>query len=557
VELEIARRLVPAFLVPNLKFNQAITGERKEKAAHDVPLIKGYVKQNERIIDSHEIVTEEVYQKLQSLSLALQERAAARTGWAQLKFAAGKYLFAVILLVLALLYLYFYRKSLFDNNLLLGMVTLIFLLQLAGAAVITRLLELSPLAIPLLLAPMLLSILLDFGVAFIFTVTLSLILGASLSNDYTFTFMMLVVGSVAVFSVQKIRNRGHMFRAILFILLAYLVVHVIFGLLHFEPMKKLLVDFTIYLVPNAILVPTIVYLLIGIFERVFDVTTDISLLELSDLNHPLLKQLSVKAPGTFHHSIMVANLAEAAAEAIKANALLTRVGAYFHDVGKMFKPEYFIENQMGGVNKHDSLTPHMSCLILANHVKAGLELADKHNLPRSVKQFIAEHHGTSLMTFFYHKAVENGDSKEINENDFRYPGPKPQSKETAILMLADSVEAASRTLQNPTPQRIRNLVNTLVENKIKEGQLDECNLTLQEIREIKEAFIPILTGIHHLRIEYPAEALDRDKRGEREKRPVENRGERTVKTGPVPQPTPSTGKKTDTETGKEEYGYGS
>jgi hypothetical protein len=227
--------------------------------------------------------------------------------------------------------------------------------------------------------------------------------------------------------------------------------------------------------------------------------------------------LSVEAPGTFHHTIIVGNLAEAASKAIGANALLARVGCYYHDVGKVLKPEYFVENQMDAMNKHEKLTPTMSCLILNNHIKKGLELAEKHRIPKLVKQFIPEHHGTSLMSFFYNKALKTMDPKDVNENDFRYPGPKPQSKETAIAMLADTVEAASRTLQKPTPQRIRGFVDTLIDKKVEEEQLNESHLTLKEIDQIKEAFIPILMGIHHVRIEYPSgEETPGDKRPTKE-----------------------------------------
>ena len=267
---------------------------------------------------------------------------------------------------------------------------------------------------------------------------------------------------------------------------------------------------------SGIITSAVVFLFIGIFERIFDVTTDLALLELSDLNHPLLKRLSVEAPGTFHHTIVVGNLAEAASKDIGANSLLSRVGCYYHDIGKMLKPEYFVENQMEAMNKHEKLTPNMSYLILVNHVKKGLDLAEKYKLPNLVKQFIPEHHGTSLITYFYNKAKETIDGKDLSEDDFRYPGPKPRSKETAIAMLADTVEAASRTLQNPTAQRIRNFTDTLINHKIDEGQLTESNLTLKEIDQIKRAFIPILMGIHHLRIEYPGESTG-DKKREAEK----------------------------------------
>jgi putative nucleotidyltransferase with HDIG domain len=523
LELKIANYLINAFLAPNLLFNEAETTERKEQAVHDVPLTRGYVEQDERIIDSNEKVTEDVYQKLYSLSVALKERSALQSGWQKIKFQTGKFLFAIILILLTVIYIYFYRKKIFNDNRLLGMVTIIFLMQFALGGLIENFIARPHFAVPLVLAPMLLGILLDFGIAFVSTVTLSLILGAVYGNDYILTFMMLIVSTVALFSVRKIRKRGQMYRAILFIMTAYLVTNLIFGFLYFRTMEDIFINYA-YCLVDAIIIPMIAFLLIGIFERLFDVTTDITLLELSDLNHPLLKRLSVKAPGSFHHSILVANLAEAAAEAIGANSLLTRVGCYFHDVGKVLKPEYFVENQMGGINKHDNLSPHMSSLILTNHVKEGLKLAQKHNLPKAVKQFIPEHHGTSLISYFYHKLLESSNEKEPDESNFRYPGPRPQSKETAIAMLSDTVEAASRALNNPTPQRVRNLIDNMMERKIKEGQLDECDLTLKQIEQIKEAFIPILTGIHHGRIEYPAEP-EKDKKAVKEKTNIKKTNE--------------------------------
>jgi len=503
-EVEVTNIILNGFLRANLIYNKAETEKRKNKAVHDVPPTNGFVYENQRIVDSHEIITEDIYRKLQSLATALKERASMRSGLERFEFLTGKLLFAFAVLFLAIIYLYFYRRSIFENNKLLGMITIIYLLQLGFTALILNGLNWPALAVPIILAPTLLSMLLDAGIAFISTISLAFVIGAINSNDYSLTLMAVLVGTIALYSVVKIRNRGQMFRAMLYISIAYLVVELFMGFIHFEPLKTIFTNYAFYLLPNAILAPTAVFLLIGIFEKLFDVTTDITLLELSDLNHPLLKELSVKAPGTFHHSIIVGNLAEAAAEAIGVNSLLARVGCYYHDIGKMLKPEYFVENQMGAMNKHENLSPTMSCLIVVNHVKAGMELADKHNLPRAVKQFIPEHHGTSIISYFYHKAQEIMDPAEINENDFRYPGPKPQSKETAIAMLADTVEAASRTLQNPTPQRIKSLIDTLVENKIEEGQLDECDITMREIKMIKEAFVPILTGIHHPRIEYPS-----------------------------------------------------
>ncbi len=246
-------------------------------------------------------------------------------------------------------------------------------------------------------------------------------------------------------------------------------------------------------------------LCLPVMEWLFDITTDIRLLELSNLNKPILRRLAVEAPGTYHHSIIVGTLAEAAAEAIGANALLARVGAYYHDIGKMRKPEYYVENQIYMANKHEGLTPSMSSLILASHVKDGLAMAEEINLTPRVRDLIPQHHGTKLMSYFYQKAKQGAEEKnqEINEEDFRYPGPKPQSKEAAILMLADQVEAASRTLQDPTPRQIRALIRRLIQSTIEDRQFDECEITTRDLDRITRAFERVITGMYHHRIEYP------------------------------------------------------
>jgi len=256
---------------------------------------------------------------------------------------------------------------------------------------------------------------------------------------------------------------------------------------------------------NGILASAMASMLLPALESIFKITTDIRLLELSNLNAPILRRLSVEAPGTYHHSLMVGTLAESAAEAVGANPLLVRVGAYYHDLGKMLKPEYFVENQVFGINKHETLSPNMSSLIIASHVKDGLELAKEIGLAERIRDLIPQHHGTRLMTYFYQKARESADSKnqDVVEADFRYPGPKPQTKEAAIVMMADSVEAASRTLTSPTPAQIQGMINRLVDAIIADNQLDECDITLREVRLVKESFFKILTGIYHRRIDYP------------------------------------------------------
>ena len=246
-------------------------------------------------------------------------------------------------------------------------------------------------------------------------------------------------------------------------------------------------------------------LFLPILESVFGITTDIKLLELSSLNAPILRRLAVEAPGTYHHSIIVGTLAEAGAEAIGANSLLVRVGAYYHDIGKLKTPEYYIENQIYISNKHENLSPSMSSLILASHVKDGLALADEISLVPEVRDLIPQHHGTRLMKYFYEKARDAADGKDrkVNEDDFRYPGPRPQRKEAAILMLADQVEAAARTLQDPNPSQIRGLIRRLIQVNIQERQFDECDITMKDLDKILRAFERVITGMHHHRIEYP------------------------------------------------------
>ncbi|MEI8175872.1 MAG: HDIG domain-containing metalloprotein [Candidatus Omnitrophota bacterium] len=244
--------------------------------------------------------------------------------------------------------------------------------------------------------------------------------------------------------------------------------------------------------------------LLHLFETLFNITTNITLLELSDLNNPLLKNLILHAPGTYHHSLIVGNLAEAACDAIKANSLLGRVGAYYHDIGKVEKAEYFSENEIEIKSKHTGLTPSMSCLIITNHVRDGVEVARKYRLPRAIVDFIAQHHGTGLIYFFYQRALETvKDEALLKEEDFRYPGPKPQTKEAAVVLLADSVEASSRTLSDPTPAKLRALAQRIINNKFIDGQLDECELSLKDLNKIADSFSRILAGIFHTRIEYP------------------------------------------------------
>jgi putative nucleotidyltransferase with HDIG domain len=255
---------------------------------------------------------------------------------------------------------------------------------------------------------------------------------------------------------------------------------------------------------NGLISSIIVLGVLPIFEYLFKTVTNISLLELADFNHPVLQRLILEAPGTYHHSLIVGNLSEAACSSVGAHALLARVGAYYHDIGKLSKPEYFSENQNISESKHDALSPTISKMVIMNHVKEGEDLAKKYKLNSSLMDFILQHHGTSLVFYFYRKALENiEENQQIREEGFRYPGPRPKTKETAIVLLADSVEAASRALKDPTPAKIEEVVHKVINNKFIDGQLDECDLTLKDLEKISSVFIRILSGIYHSRTIYP------------------------------------------------------
>jgi len=329
-------------------------------------------------------------------------------------------------------------------------------------------------------------------------------------------FFWYILGMVTVVSVRRVRKRSQFYKTIL--LLTFLSVMMIFLLDSMGDIPSQSI-FLVGLFAPVLMVAFGLFLL-PVVEPLVGVCSDLTLLELSDLNHPLLQRMALEAQGTYHHSQVVGQLSEHAAQAIDANSLLTRVGALFHDIGKMEKPEYYVENQHLENNKHDELSPSMSALVIGAHVKEGIELARKWRLPQAVIDFIPEHHGTMVMEYFYHKALSGDGNAPVKVDDFRYPGPKPQSRETAILMLADAVEAATRSLAKPTPSRIREITKQVMDKRMLSGELDESGLTLSDLARIRDAFIPLLTGIHHSRIVYPGQR-DRDaelvpeKRGDR------------------------------------------
>lgn len=360
-------------------------------------------------------------------------------------------------------------------------------------------------AIPVVIGPMLAAILFDIHIAIVFSFINSLLIGMAIKEEPLIILFSFIGGIVAAFSVIQCKKRSALQRAGLFVGLINILMIIAINLYNarvFTIKGPLDIAFGL---SGGFIASTMVSGLLSLLESSFKITTNFKLLELLDLNQPILRQLFVVAPGTYHHSMVVSTLTESAAEAIKVNPLLARVAAYYHDIGKITKPEYFIENQMTGANRHDNLAPSMSSLILISHVKDGVELAKEHRLPKEIIDIIQQHHGTRIITYFYNKAQESRDPNlpSINEMDYRYHGPKPQTKIAAIVLLADAVEASSRLLADPTPARISNLVEKIVKDIFVDEQLNECDLTLRDLSTITNSFVKALTGIFHHRIDYP------------------------------------------------------
>lgn len=500
--LTAASKIVLSFVAPNIIFQKEQTEKEIGVAMDQVPRTLGVVQENERIIARHERISEEIKRKLDSLRKTQAERGADIN---TLTTFVGKFLHIIAVFSLFGIYLFLFRKRLFHNNATILLIALIMLL-VAVMAYLTTLFNIDAPVEFLMLVPaasMLLAIIFDSRIAFYGTVAAAFMVAGIRSNDYTVALQSLLAGSLAVYTVRDIKHRTQIFRSIVFVFLGYAAAILALSLERYEHPEAILYQM-LFASINAVFSPVLTYGLLIFFERVFHVTTDLTLLELSDFNRPLLNELSQKAPGTFHHSVNLGNLAEAGAEAIGANAILARIGAYYHDVGKIVKPALFVENQLGTTNRHERLNPRTSAKIVSDHVKDGEALARSHGLPEAVIDFIPMHHGTTMIGFFYEEALRKNRSGEpLLEDDFRYPGPRPQTKETGIVMLADAVEASTRSIDQPTVQKIEERIDSIIKVRFLEGELDECELTMRDLSKIKASFVKILTGILHARLKYP------------------------------------------------------
>ena len=498
----ITTAFVRAIFVPSLQYQRGATVRKWQEAQRSILPARGIVSAGDEIIREGGRVTPEIKQQLISYERALLGGTAPQLQW---KRTLGQILLALATFAIFFLYLFMVRRSIFDDNPKILLMALLFAGIIGLFAIAVRMDAGVMYAVPVVIVSVVLTVIFDSRVGLFGTLALAFIGGMLLGYDFEFTFATLFGGTLGVFSVRDIKNRGQFFLSAGMVFIGYSVILGASWL--FLESSVMLLGSNLLMAGISSFLLIIAYPLLWIFERAFDITTDLTLLELSDTNRPLIKEMGLRSPGTFNHSLQVANLAEAAAAAIGANALLTRVGALYHDIGKMLKPEYFVENQRPGNNPHDQLKPRMSALIIASHVKEGLEMGRQHKLPRRVLDFIPMHHGTTRIEFFYQKALseQEENNSPLLETDFRYPGPRPQTKETGILMLADGVEAASRSLDDPTHKRLDTLIDIIIKARIEDGQLDETELTFRDLKQIKETFLSLLLGIYHIRVKYPGQ----------------------------------------------------
>ena len=499
---ELQRLILIRFFQPSIRYDEVSTEAARQRARQAVTTTKGEVLRGEKIVGAHEQVRDVELERLRSYRAALAELGRLDSGPTEAPRALAALLYNVFVLGIFGLLLYYFRATVyasFRNILLLAFLVLVLMIGAAIVGAYDRSIEFIPIALPALVV----AVLWDGRLALIFALLLSVLLaGQTPFVGMSVMFTCVMAGSAASLSVRVVRSRAQTWWFIGVIALAYAAAALTLGLLRQHEWSE--IGWSVLWGSLSAMISGLVAMgSLPLFEHFTRLTTRQTLLELGDMEHPLLRRLAEEAPGTFGHTMQVASIAERAARAIDADALLARVGTYYHDIGKIAKPQYFIENQHHARNPHDRLKPMTSASIVRNHVTEGLRLADEHRLPDAIKAFIAEHHGTQHISFFFDQAQRQNPEADLEASAFAYPGPRPQSKETAILMLADSVESAARVLQDPTPERIRELVDRIVAAKIDAGQLEDAPLTFREIRLIKDEFVAVLSGMFHQRIDYP------------------------------------------------------
>ena len=490
------------YITSNLVYDEATTQKAMDEAVEGISTTRGMVQMGERIILQGEIVDNNKYQILESLKDSFEKERGK--GINRYMVSAGKIVLILVLMVLIFTFLYIYRRDILNQFskllfLMLFMVGMVFL-----ASFINSFPNLHIYLVPLAIFPIVVRTFFDSRTAIFTLIITTLLIGFYAPNNYEFILLQVSAGIVAVFSLNKMHRRVHLVIATLWVFLTYALLFTALSLIHEGSFLSMNYKMLEWFALSSLLI-LLVYPLVYIFEKIFGFISDVTLIELSDSNQPLLRKLAEEAPGTFQHSMQIANLAEEVILKIGGNPFLVRAGALYHDIGKIAHPSFFIENQAIGMNPHDKLNYKKSAEVIIDHVRNGVRMAKKHKLPESLIEFIATHHGTTKAKYFYLKHQQENPDQEIDEDAFIYPGPLPRSKEAAVVMLVDGIEAASRSLKEKTLDNLRELINNMIDQKINDKQLDQSKLTFSDIKIIKETLLNKLINIYHIRIEYPKE----------------------------------------------------
>lgn len=483
---------------PNILFDSVKTNFEVNELINDITPYDGVLLQGQLIISKGEVVDEVKYRLLESLR-ANYETNTGKSVWLIL---LGQIILVTIPLFVFMLFLYFFRRDLLDENknllLYFGLITLMVFVSRMAVNFNYTYLYIVPLAVNILIV----RVFYDSRLALIVHLTTVLLVSYFVPNSFQFLFLQVITGIITIVSVVKLYTRSQFFLTALYVMLSYSVMYIAMVLITTGDISQIEFSHLLLFAFNALLV-LFSFPLIYLMEKLFGMITDISLLEYADTNNKLIRELATKAPGTFQHSVQVANMAEDAIHQIGGNPLLVRTGAMYHDIGKSINPIYFTENQPSSYNPHDELSFEESARIIINHVVEGVELARKHNLPEQIIDFIRTHHGTKMVEYFYRMSLKEKNRDEIDLKEFTYPGPIPFSRETCVLMMADAVEAASRSIKEPDEKKLSELVDKIIQSQLDQGQFDNSNITMRDINKVKKLFKHRLMSIYHVRIEYP------------------------------------------------------
>lgn len=489
------------YLVENLTFDSVMTSVSKAELLKNLSLTSGMVQSGERIIDRGEIVSASMYQVLKSLKAETENRKTSTIQQSSV-VVIGEILMTVCLVTLFFLYIYLFRPRIFENTSHIIMILLLMLLIISTTSFIISFTNVSYFMVPFALLPVIIRVFFDSRTALFAHLITVLIISFMVDNAFQFILLQIAIGMAAVSSLKDMSQRSQLAQTAVYIFITYLVMYVSFELISEGDFKQIDYHYIIYFGMSSIFM-LFAYVLIYIFEKIFDLISSVTLVELTNINSDLMMQFSERAPGTFQHSLQVSNLATEAAKKINANSLLVRTGALYHDIGKMKHPEYFIENQLGGKNPLSEIDYEEASKIVINHVNDGIEIARKNHLPEQIIKFISSHHGCSKTKYFYYSFINANPDLKPNEEAYTYPGPIPSNKETAILMMADAVEARSRSLTEYTAESISEMVESMIDSQIAEGEFKDAPITFRDVELVKAVFKEKMKNIYHNRIKYP------------------------------------------------------